>query len=347
VSEPGEHLVSHSLGVSELEVASALYDPPTVYAVIESAWAASQGWDAAEHRRRLGDLWAGFAAVAASNPVAWRTDAPGPEAIVEPSVENRMVASPYTKLCCSNLRVNQAAALVVTTVATAERLGVAEDRWVFPHGSAVCNHAVPVVQRPDLARSPVAASALHRALAIAGTGAGALGPVDLYSCFPVAVQVAAHELGLAAERPLTVTGGMTFAGGPLNSYALHSTAAMAGVLREQPGETALVTSVSGFLTKYGAAVWSTAPPASPWRSDDTTDEVAAEVGPARTERAASPGEEVTVVGATVEHARDGARTLVAVGDLATGERTIIRTTDGQAVEAGLAEALVGAALRAP
>ena len=345
-SEPDEHLVSHDLGVSPLEVSNALYDPPTVYAVMESAWAHGRGWDAAEHRRRLGGLWASFAAVAAANPVAWRTDGPDAAAIVDPSPDNRMVASPYTKLCCSNLRVNQAAALVVTTVATARGLGIPADRWVFPHGAAVCNHAVPVVQRTSLAGSPVAASATARALEIAGATVDDLGPIDLYSCFPVAVQVAAHELGLPAERPLTVTGGMTFAGGPLNSYQLHSTAAMAEVLRAAPGDTALVTAVSGFLTKYGAAVWSAEPPKATWRAEDTTAEVAA-LGSARPERAADPGEEVTVVGATVEHGRDGSRTLVAVGDLPSGDRTIVRTTDPDAVAAGLDETLVGAALRTP
>ena len=56
---------------------------------------------------------------------------------------------------------------------------------------------------------------------------------------------------------------------------------------------------------------------------------------------------MTVVGATVEHGRDGSRTLVAVGDLPSGERTIVRTTDPDAVEAGLAETLVGTSLRTP
>jgi acetyl-CoA C-acetyltransferase len=257
-----------------------------------------------------------------------------------------MVASPYTKLCCSNLRVNQTAALLVTTVGTARALGIPTDRWVFPHGAAVCNHAVPVVQRPDLARSPVAASATATALSIAGVGVYDLGPVDLYSCFPVAVQVAAAQLGLSTDRPLTLTGGMTFAGGPLNSYVLHSTAAMADALRAAPGETGLVTAVSGFLTKYGAAVWSAEPPTSPWRSEDTTDEVAREAGAPRAERAAVPGEDVTVAGATVEHRRDGSRELVAVGDLADGRRTIVRTTDAPAIEEGLAETLVGGTVRA-
>jgi acetyl-CoA C-acetyltransferase len=199
---------------------------------------------------------------------------------------------------------------------------------------------VPVVQRPDLARSPVAASAGRRALELAAVDADALGPLDFYSCFPVAVQIGASELGLGDRSPLTLTGGMSFAGGPLNSYVVHSTAAMAETLRDAPEEVGLVTSVSGFITKYGAGVWSGRPPAQPWRAEETSIEV-----PRRAERAATPGEVITVVGATVEHRRDGTRELVAVGDLPSGERTIVRTQDGDAVDAALAETLIGGSLR--
>ena len=47
-------------------------------------------------------------------------------------------------------------------------------------------------------------------------------------------EVAAAELGIPEGRPLTVTGGLTFGGGPLNSYALHAIARMAEVVRERP-----------------------------------------------------------------------------------------------------------------
>ena len=58
-----------------------------------------------------------------------------------------------------------------------------------------------------------------------------LGPVDLYSCFPSVVQIAAAELGLPVDdpaRPLTVTGGLTFGGGPGNNYGTHAVAADGG-----------------------------------------------------------------------------------------------------------------------
>lgn len=343
-AEPDEHLTTHDLGVSAVEIAAGLYDPPTVYAVLESAHAASVGWDRAEHQRRLGALWAGFAAVAATNPAAWRTDSPSAAAILTPDATNRMVATPYTKLCCSNIQVNQAAALLLTTAGVAGSLGIARDRWVFPHAGAVADHAVPVVQRPALHRSPNAAASIGHVLEAAGIGIDDLAHVDLYSCFPAAVQIAAAEAGLDPTRPLTVTGGMTFAGGPLNSYVLHSTAATADRLRGDPRSTALVTSVSGFLTKYGAAVWAGQPPAGRWTGADVT----AEAEATSEARPDAPATELTgpltVLGATVAHARDGSRRVFAVAESSAGVRTVVVSEDEELLERSRTGSLVGALL---
>ena len=97
--------------------------------------------------------------------------------------------------------------------------------------------------------------------------------VDLYSCFPAAVQVAAAELGLGEDRPLTVTGGLTFGGGPLNNYVMHAIARMAEVLRERPGEIGLVSSNGGFITKHAFGVYSTAPPGGRFRHAEPQDEI--------------------------------------------------------------------------
>ena len=79
--------------------------------------------------------------------------------------------------------------------------------------------------------------ATARAVRLAGKDIEAIGHLDLYSCFPSSVQVAATELGVSEGRALTVTGGLTFGGGPLNSYGLHAIARMAEVLREDHGST--------------------------------------------------------------------------------------------------------------
>ena len=81
---------------------------------------------------------------------------------------------------------------------------------------------------------------------------------DLYSCFPVAVQMFAKSLNLTDIRDKTITGAMPFAGGPLNSYVLHSTAKLIEKLRENNG-VGIITGVSGMMTKQSFALWSKNP----------------------------------------------------------------------------------------
>jgi acetyl-CoA C-acetyltransferase len=100
--------------------------------------------------------------------------------------------------------------------------------------------------------------------------------VDLYSCFPSAVEVAADALGLPIDdpdRPLTVTGGLTFAGGPGNNYVTHALATMLARLRSDPGANGLVTGNGYYLTKHAMTVLGTSAPERSFRHVNTQDEV--------------------------------------------------------------------------
>jgi acetyl-CoA C-acetyltransferase len=100
--------------------------------------------------------------------------------------------------------------------------------------------------------------------------------LDLYSCFPCAVEMAAAELGLDLEadpRPPTVTGGLTFAGGPASNYPMHSLAALTGRLREDAVGLGLATGVGWFMTKHATAILSASAPARPFADFDVQDEV--------------------------------------------------------------------------
>ena len=90
---------------------------------------------------------------------------------------------------------------------------------------------VPLPPRSTSTPRPAIRLAGSSALALAGTDVDEVAHLDLYSCFPSAVQIAAEELGLPDDdpaRPLTVTGGLTFAGGPGNNYGTHAVASMVG-----------------------------------------------------------------------------------------------------------------------
>jgi len=105
-----------------------------------------------------------------------------------------------------------------------------------------------------------------------GIGADDVAMFDLYSCFPSAVQMGLDALGMTPDdpRPLTVTGGLPYAGGPGNNYVMHSVATMVQRLRESPGEYGLVTGLGWFSTKHSAGVYSTRLPQGDWRRADPT-----------------------------------------------------------------------------
>ena len=175
-----------------------------------------------------------------------------------------MVSFPYPKLCTANMQVDQGAAYIVCSAAAARAAGVPEERWVFPLSGADGNDHWFISERPELHRSPAIRLAGAAALEGAGLGIDDIALVDLYSCFPVVVQMAAAELGLALDdpdRPLTLTGGLTFGGGPGNNYATHGIAQAVGALRRAPESAALVSGLGWYATKHSLGVYAARPPA--------------------------------------------------------------------------------------
>lgn len=300
------------------EWARSVFLPIEIYPLFENAFRAKQGWTIAEHRERLGRLYAGFSDVAATNPNAWIQRSFTPDEVREASPENRMVGFPYTKVMNANNAVDQAACFVVTSVEHARSLGISTDRWVFPWVGTDAHEPWFISNRWSLGEAPAAGIAGRRALAMAGVGVDDLAHIDVYSCFPSAVQIAAHEIGLPTDRPLTVTGGLSFAGGPWNNYVSHSIATMVDRLRANEGDLGLVTGNGGFLTKHSFGIYSTSPSPEPYRHEDLQAEV--DLLPDR-ELAEVFDEDVTVETAVVMHDRESRPERVIVsGLLADGRR---------------------------
>lgn len=257
--------------------------PAFVYPMFEQAVRIAAGETVEAHRRRIGELWAQFSSVAAANPHAWNREALTAEQIYQPSPSNRMISWPYTKLMNSNNMVDQGAVLILASAEKAKELQIPSERWIFPHSGADSHDTYAIGERAEFHRSPAIRIAGQRALQLAGASVEDMDLIDVYSCFPSAVQVAATELGLPVgdpDRPLTVTGGLTFAGGPWNNYVTHSIATMAEQLAAQPGRRGLITANGGYLTKHSFGVYGTEPPSHEFRWADVQSDVDRE--PSRT-----------------------------------------------------------------
>lgn len=236
--------------------------PITVFPLFEHALRSHGGRTLAAHQAAMGALWSQASEVAADNRYAWFQKVFGAEEVTTAAEGNRMVAAPYTKLLMADVDVDQGAAIVMCSAATAQAAGVDRERWVFPQSGADADDHWFLSHRADFHSSPAIRLAGGAALDLAGLGIDDITHVDLYSCAPAAVEIAATELGLACgdrRRPLTVTGGMTFAGSPGANYGLHATAAMVEALRATPGSLGLVTGAGGYLSSHSIGVYGTSP----------------------------------------------------------------------------------------
>ncbi|MFM8390416.1 MAG: hypothetical protein ACKOA5_14360, partial [Actinomycetota bacterium] len=235
---------------------------------------------------------------------------------------------PYPKYMNSNNDVDMGAALVVCSVEKAQALGVPRDRWVFIHSGSDCHEHQYISNRWTFAETPAIELGGKRALELAGLGIGDIDIVDLYSCFPSAVQLGAQSLGLDITSQLTRTGGLPFAGGPWNNYVMHAIATVMNDVRERPGAKGLVWANGGYTTKHAFGVYSTEPPAVAFRHAYPQDEIDAmprrEV--ATVDQAA--GAAATIEAYSVMHGRDGSPEMIhAACLLADGRRAWGESTD--------------------
>lgn len=189
------------------------------------------------------------------------------------------------------------------------------------------------------------AAAGRAVLAAADIGVEDLAVIDLYSCFPSAVQLAAAELGLDLERDLTVTGGMSRFGGPWNNYVTHGVATSVDRLRADPDQFGLCHGNGGFTNKQSFGVYAGHPPTHGFRHE--VDGPQAEVDRVdRREVVTGLEGTATMEAWTVMHDRDGSpETAFAAALAPDGARTWATSTDGDVLEAMLGGQLDRAELR--
>src|SRR5579863_10374314 len=289
------------LGVHPVERAHGLVQATTMYALVESAVAHGAGHDHATNSAAIGELMARFNAVAVTNPVSWFPTQRDAAEIMTVTADNRMIYFPYPKYVNAVMDVDMGAAIIVTDAATARSWGVAPDDVAYLAGWADAHDLWYLSERPVLERSPALAECARRALDSAGVTMDEVEGLDLYACFPSSVEVARDSFDIATDgpRPLTLTGGLPYHGGPGSNYVTHSIANTFRWLRAGRGEHALVHGNGYYLTKHSVGLYSRhAPDDAPRPPEKLQEAVDAMADPLVVEASVDKGTTGTVVAYT-------------------------------------------------
>ncbi|MFT7608798.1 MAG: acetyl-CoA C-acetyltransferase [Candidatus Aldehydirespiratoraceae bacterium] len=309
--------------------------PRNSYAILDSAIRAERGETLDEARDRAAQLWSGYAAVGSRNPHAADPSGLSAEAIRNPTNTNRMVSWPYTKAMCANNNVDQAAALIIASTETADRLGVPASQRVYPHLYVASYDTDSLLERETVTQAPGLAAAAAALRAQVGP-LDEIGHLELYSCFPSIVTLTTEALGINPERQLTVTGGLAFAGAPLNFAAGQGLVGMVRTLRADPGSRGFVQGNGGHASKHAFGVYSTTSPTEPHQL--------VELGQFGELMPLAPADHVgegRVEGVTVEYGHGGPTRAIAIVSYDNGQRSWATSTNSDLMQDCISRECVG------
>lgn len=303
------------------------------FALLAQARWATRGATALD-RLSMYEVLSGISTVAAANPDSWLPVAHSAARLATADADNRAIATPFTKLTTAFPFVDMAAANLLVTEDIADRWGVPAERRVHLRGFGFARDASHVAARSSLSSSPAMRQAFGDALAMARLDVEEIDVFDLYSCFGSAVQFARDALDLADDdvRPVSVTGGLPYHGGPGSNYMGHSISTLVDHLRAHPEQVGMVTGIGMHMTKHVAGIWAVDPGESVLPDHDEPQRT---VLPEQTDApevvddATGP---VTVEAASAVHAPDGSAThVVAIARLADGSRCYATSDDSDTI----------------
>ncbi|MGE0667830.1 MAG: acetyl-CoA acetyltransferase [Sphingomonadales bacterium] len=324
--------------VTPHEFAHGIGIPIQTYPLFENVIRRRQGHTVAQHLHAMGELFAPFTRVAAANPYAFYGTERTAGELAKPEGSNRYISFPYPRWMNAMDGVNQGSAVILTSVGKARELGIPQDKWVFVHGVGEAVEKL-ISFRERLDRAPAMKLSGQKALDMAGKTIADMDFIDLYSCFPSAVEVACDELGLAYDDPrgLTVTGGLPFFGGPGNSYSLNAIAAMLPKLRRKPGSFGLIGANGGYLSKQGTGIYSTTPTEGRWERENPSSyqgEIDSLPDAPFTE---TPAGNAIIESYTVVYGKTGPERGIVIGRQSDGTRFVANTPADAAVLNDLVE----------
>ncbi len=309
------HHLGHTLGVAW---------PISVYPFYDAATAHAWGQTPAEAQAESALLWSRYAAAASRNPYAWLKTPLTPADIATVTADNRIIGWPYTKRMVANPHVNQGAAILVTSLAKARAAGIAEHQLVFIGAGAYANEPRDWLARDVYHKNPAQDAVMTRMLdEVEGDGAR-FSALELYSCFPVVPKMARRNLKLAPTVEPSVTGGLSFFGGPLNVYMAHAACAMTRSIRDG-ANLGLLYGQGEFVTKHHALILAREPEGEAVLAPNTAQQDAdARRGPIPPTDD-KPDGEATIETFTIPHDPSGQPIQgVVIARLSSGARTLAR-----------------------
>ena len=256
MENPDHYIKSDNQLTLDIEEKSLGSMAVSYYSILESAFRAKELNDFSQHHHHIAKIYSDFSKIAYKNNLGWDDKYYSVDEIINSNESNPQIAFPYNKKHCASWNVNQSAAILLCSEKIANLLEIDSDKRVYLLASSENNNMIPTLQRENLTKPIGMKLAADFILDICNKNKITPSLFDLYSCFPIAVQMFADVLKINNFSNSTVTGGMSFAGGPLNSYVLNSTVQIIRKIRSNKSDIGIVTGVSGMMTKQSFALWS-------------------------------------------------------------------------------------------
>ncbi len=251
--------------LSRAEIRHGIISMPLAYGWIETARRARLGFDFESYQIEMAKLWAQMSQKSLDAEHAQFPKQMDTNALTADTADNYRITEIYRRWMVAQDAVDLGGALILTTAGMAKELGIEPAKMIWLTGAAEANEP-PLSERANLPGSSAQEFAVKAALDQAEISAADLGPIDIYSCFPCAVFAGIDTMQLPARShgDYTLTGGLSFFGGPGNGYSLHAIAAMVRSLRADGDKPGLITANGGVLTKQAVGVYSSAQPKTAW-----------------------------------------------------------------------------------
>lgn len=316
--------------LSRAEIRHGIVSMPLAYGMIENARRIRRGLGIAEYGSEMALLWSGFSQKSMTRDHAQFARSWAPEELTSDGHANYMLSDIYRRWNVAQDAVDLGGALILTSAGKARALGISDDKLVWLAAAAEAAEP-PLSERAVLDRSSALEHALAAALDQAALSPTDLGPVDIYSCFPCAVFAAVDALGDPARAPgdYTLTGGLSFFGGPGNGYTLHALAAMVDELRSDGSRPALVTANGGVMSKQAVGIYTPCQPAIAWGGEPARGYQARNVA-----LDTAPKGKARVLTYTRPVTKDGVRAATLILEMESGARALAVLQDAPEIDLG-------------